>query len=368
MGQWAPREKFNNDNFSVRWTFDLIPNKSGDYILDILSDDGVRLYFNNQLVINDWTNHATKTNSYKTFLEAGKRYKFKLEYYENLGSANVKFAWHSPDDILINKAVDAAKKSDVAIIFAGTSNSYESEGFDRDSLNPPGDQDNLINSVSNANKNIIVVVTSGSPVTMDNWINNVKGLMESWFAGEEAGNAITDVLLGNVNPSGKLPVTFPKRWEDCSAYGLYKMQDSVTKYSDGIFVGYRHFDRDNIKPLFPFGFGLSYTSFEYNNLKLEKSANKNSEGTISFELKNTGKREGSETAQLYIKDIKCSLPRPEKELKQFKRVTLKSGEVINIEFLINKNDLSYYDPDKHEWVAEPGEFQTRLFHRGRPIP
>lgn len=366
-GDGSPKVGFDKDNFSVQWRFDLIPDKSGNYILDVLSDDGVRLYFDNQLVINDWTNHATKTNSYKTFLKAGKRYKITLEYYENLGSANVKFAWHSPDDIVINNAVDAAKKSDIAIIFAGTSYAYESEGFDRDSLNLPGDQDNLINSVSKANKNAIVVVTSGSPVTMNNWINNVAGIMESWFAGEEIGKAIADVLLGNVNPSGKLPVTFPKSWKDCSAYGLYKMQDSVTNYSDGIFVGYRHFDKDNIEPLFPFGYGMSYTNFEYNNLKFEKSPDKFDVWKFSFELKNTGKRDGSEVVQLYIKDVKCSLPRPEKELKKFKKIALQPGETKVVEFTVNKNDLAFYDPAKHGWITQPGEFQVLIGSSSRDI-
>lgn len=284
-----------------------------------------------------------------------------------MGGADVKLAWHSPDDILINSAVDAAKNSDIAIIFAGTSNGYESEGFDRDSLNLPGDQDNLITSVSKANKNVIVVVTSGSPVTMNNWVNNVKGIMESWFAGEEIGNAIADVLLGNVNPSGKLPVTFPKSWKDCSAFGSYKSQDSVTNYSDGIFVGYRYFDKDNIEPLFPFGYGLSYTNFEYNNLKLEKSSSNNPEWKFAFDLKNTGKREGSEVVQLYIRDIKSSLPRPEKELKNFKRVTLKPGEIKKVEFTVNENDLSFYDPAKYGWTVEPGEFQVLLGSSSRDI-
>jgi beta-glucosidase len=366
-GSGSPKAGFNSDNFSVRWTFDLKPEKTGNYIMDVLSDDGVRLYLNNKLVISDWTNHSTKTNSYKTFFEAGKRYSVKLEYYENLGGADVKFAWHSPDDVLINSAIDAAKKSDIAIIFAGTSNAYESEGFDRDSLSLPGNQNNLINSVSKANKNTVVVITSGSPVTMSSWIKNVKGIMESWFAGEEIGNAVADILLGNVNPSGKLPVTFPKSWKDCSAYGLYKTQDSVTNYSDGIFVGYRHFDKDNIEPLYPFGFGLSYTSFEFSNLKLRKSPDKDYEWKLNFELKNTGSRDGSEVAQLYIKDFKSSLPRPDKELKKFKRVSLKPGETKEIEFTINKNDLSFYDPAKHGWITEPGEFQVMIGSSSRDI-
>ena len=162
-------------------------------------------------------------------------------------------------------------------------------------------------------------------------------------------------------------MTFPKSWKDCSAYGLYKTQDSVTNYSDGIFVGYRHFDKDNIEPLYPFGFGLSYTSFEYSNLKLWKSSNTDSEWKLTFELKNTGEREGSEVAQLYIKDVKSSLPRPEKELKKFKRVTLKPGETKEVEFTINKKALSYYDPAKHGWIAEPGEFQVMIGSSSRDI-
>jgi beta-glucosidase len=364
-GANGPKEGFNKDNFSVRWTFDIKPEKSGDYILDVSSDDGVRVYLNDQPVINDWTNHDTKNNSYKTFFEAGKTYDFKLEYYENLGSANVKLSWHSPNDVLLKNAIEAAKNSDIAVIFAGTSNAYESEGFDRDNLNLPGEQDDLIKSVAKVNKNVIVVITSGSPVLMDSWLKDTQGIIESWFAGEEIGNAIADVLLGNVNPSGKLPVTFPKTWKDCSAYGLYKAQDSVTNYADGIFVGYRHFDKDNIEPLFPFGYGLSYSKFEYSNLKSGEAAD--SKWKFTFKLKNIGKLEGSEVAQLYIKDIKSSLPRPEKELKKFKRVTLEPGEVKQIEFTIDKNDLSFYDPGKHEWITEPGEFQVLIGSSSRDI-
>jgi len=366
-GNGGPKEGFNKDDFSIRWTFDLKPEKTGNYILDVLSDDGVRLYLNDQLVINDWTNHGTKTNSYKAFFEAGKAYKIKLEYYEDMGEANVKLSWRSPDEILFKNAVEAAKKSDIAVVFTGTSNAYESEGFDRENLNLPGEQDNLINAVAKANKNIIVVVTSGSPVLMSSWMNNTKGILESWFAGEELGNAIANVLLGNVNPSGKLPVTFPKRWEDCSAYGLYKTQDSVTDYSDGIFVGYRHFDKSNIEPLFPFGFGLSYTKFEYKNLKVERVQSTNPEWKFTFELKNIGKQKGSEVTQFYIRDVKSSLPRPEKELKKFKRVTLEPGKSKKVIFVVNKNDLSFYDPAKHNWTAEPGEFQALIGSSSRDI-
>ena len=366
-GDSSPKEGFNKDNFSVRWNGIFKPEKSGAYEIDVLSDDGVRFFVNDELVIDDWTDHATLTDTYKINLESGKEYKIKLEYYESAGGANIKLAWRLPYENIIHGAVEAAKNSDLAIIFAGSSDKYESEGFDRKDLTLPGDQDALIDSIAKNNKHVIVVLTTGSPYQF-NWKNNVDAILETWFAGEEIGNAIAGILLGNINPSGKLPMTFPQRWEDCSAYKYYKAQDSITSYSDGIFVGYRYFDKKNITPLFPFGYGLSYTTFEYKNLKIDKIADQNkSSWKVSFQLTNTGKTKGTEIPQLYIKDVESTLSRPEKELKAFDRITLNPGETKTVEFLITGEKLSYFDPEKHEWITEPGEFQAEVGSSSRNI-
>ncbi len=364
----GPFEDFQVDNFSVRWTGYVKPDKSDKYTLDVSSDDGVRLYLDDKLVINDWSDHAVLTNSYTTELNAGQLYKIKLEYYEKGGGAIVKFGWRKPNDQLITDAITTAKNSDVAIVFAGTNYNYESEGFDRKDLILPNDQDELIKKVAEANKNTIIVLTTGSPVLMNEWLDKVDGLIEAWFAGEQAGNAIAEVLLGETNPSGKLPMTFPMKWEDCSAFNTYKKEDGTTRYEDGIYVGYRHFDRNNIKPLFPFGYGLSYTTFEYSGIYLSsKEINKNDKLTVTLKLKNAGKVNGSEVVQLYIKDIQSTIDRPEKELKRFKKVYLKAGEEKTIEFALDKSALSFFDPKIKNWVAEAGEFEVLIGSSSKDI-
>ena len=359
---WSgPFEDFQTDDFSVRWTGFMQVQKSGNYTLDVSADDGTRLYIDDELVINDWNDHALMTNSFTTYLEVGRLYKIKLEYYENQGSAIVKLGWRPPDTELLSKAIEAAKNSDIAVIFAGTNYSYESEGFDRKDLVLPNNQDQLIKEISKVNKSTIVVLITGSPVLMDEWINDVDAIVEAWFAGEQEGNAVAELLLGEANPSGKLPITFPARWKDCSAYDTYMEKDGITEYKDGIYIGYRHFEKNKIEPLFPFGYGLSYTTFEYSGLNLDaKEMDTNGKLVVSFKLKNTGGVKGSEIAQLYINDNEASVDRPEKELKGFKKITLLPGEEEIVSFEIDKSTLSFFDPVKHKWVTEPGQFMVLI--------
>ncbi len=362
-GGGAPFKDFPKDNFSVRWTAFLQAPVSGEYELMTTTDDGARLYLDDKLIIDDWIDHAASTSSYNLKLEKDKAYKIVFEYYENGGGASAMFSWNLPGEDKMTKAIEAAKNSNAAIIFAGTSSNYESEGFDRKDLFLPADQDKLIEEVSKVNPNTIVVLITGSPVVM-NWIDNVKGIVQVWFNGDEIGTAAAEVLLGNYNPSGKLPITFPKKWEDCSAYPYYMKQDSVTKYGDGIFVGYRHFDKNNIEPLFPFGYGLSYTNFDYQNLKLEQDGDN---VIASFDLKNTGELEGAETAQLYVNDVESSVERPVKELKGFAKVNLKPGETKNLKITLNKNAFMFYNADMHKWTFEPGKFEIMIGSSSRDI-
>jgi beta-glucosidase len=364
-GGEAPFEGFPEDNFSVRFTATLTAPQTGQYELDVNSDDGIRLYLDDKLVINDWTDHAAISNIYRTTLQKDKTYKINLEFYENGGSASVKLGWRLPGEDPFMAAVNAAKKSDLAILFAGTSNNYESEGFDRPDLLLPVNQDALIEEICKVNKNVIVVLNSGSPIVMNKWINKIDGLLEIWFGGEEIGNAVADILLGNYNPSGKLPVTFPKAWEDCSAYKTYKAEDSTTYYTDGIFVGYRHFDKYNIEPLFPFGYGLSYTTFNYDNLQIVSSSSDNIE--VKFDLKNTGKFEGTEVIQLYVRDIESSVERPVKELKGFQKIHLKPGEMKTVSFNLNQSALKFFNVSINSWTYEPGEFEIMIGSSSRDI-
>lgn len=354
-------EKWKQDHFSVRWTGKLKPAVSGEFILDLISDDGVRFWLDNKLVINHWTDHAPESREYEVHLVAGKEYKIKIEFYENEGGAVCKFGWTLPGEDPMVAAVKAAKTSDAVLFFAGTSNAYESEGFDRDDLVLPKNQDALIEKIAEVNKNVVVIINAGSPVFMDKWLAKVKGVVFAFFGGQEMSYAISDILSGKYNPSGKLPVTFPKRWEDCSAFSSYKKVDSVTQYTDGIFVGYRHFEHNNIEPLFPFGFGLSYTNYAYSNLKLSANElSQNEKLTVTFDIKNTGKVDGSEIPQLYIRDIKSSVERPVKELKGFAKVMLKPGETKTVMLTVDNSALSFFDDKTKSFIAEPGEFEVLI--------
>ncbi|AFH50297.1 Beta-glucosidase-related glycosidase [Ignavibacterium album JCM 16511] len=347
-------EDFPSDNFSVRWTGYLKVDKTNTYTIDVSSDDGVRLFLDEKLVIDDWNDHAEMTNSYTTRLEAGRFYKIKLEFYENGGAAICRLGLREENSNLLANAISVAKNSDVALVFVGTNYTYESEGFDRQDLILPQNQDELIKKIVEVNPRTIVVLTTGSPVLMNEWIDKVPAVLESWFAGEQIGNAIADIIFGEANPSGKLPITFPLQWEDCSAFETYKKEEGVSKYDDGIFVGYRHFEKNNIKPLFPFGFGLSYTQFGYSDIKVTKNILTSDDSlTVSFKIKNIGTRKGKEVAQLYVSDPVCSVERPVKELKRFAKVELNPGEVEEISFTIFPKDLMFYD---NHWKIENGEF------------
>ncbi|MEW6003731.1 MAG: glycoside hydrolase family 3 C-terminal domain-containing protein [Stygiobacter sp.] len=360
----SPANEIGEDNFSVRWTGYLRVPKTGMYSLKTSTDDGTRLYLDDKLVINDWNDHAVETRNYTVQLEEGKLYKIKLEYYENGGGAVAIFAWSMPDENKYDKSVELAKKSDLVLLFVGDSEQVETEGRDRENLYLPNGQDELISQVADANKNVVVVLTTGAPIVMDKWLSKVKAVVQLWFSGSEGGNAITDVLFGNYNPSGKLPVTFPKRWEDCSAFGTYKSFPARTYYSDDIYVGYRHFDTKNIEPLFPFGFGLSYTKFEYSNLSTSLNGD---EIEISFDIKNVGKMNGEEIAQVYVSQKNPTIDRPTKELKAFKKVKLNAGETKNVKLTINKNSLAYFDGKTHDWNLEKDDYEILIGASSREI-
>lgn len=364
-GDGGPKEDFKKDGFSVRWTGKIKAPKSGEFTIETTSDDGVRLYINDKLVLENWDDHAPEPDKAFIKMEKDKLYDFRMEFYENGGGAVAKLGWQLPDSDILTEAVQMAKNSDAVILFVGNSENIESEGFDRQEIGLPADQDKLIEAVTKVNKNVVVVITTGSPVTMNKWVGKVGGIIEAWFGGQEMSRAIYDVMTGKVNPSGKLPVSFPVKWEDCSAYGLYKAKDSVTVYSDGIYVGYRHFDKKKIEPLFPFGFGLSYTKFSYDGLKLSKDGDK---VKAVFTLKNTGDKEGMEVAQVYVKDPSAKVDRPEKELKGFKKVNLKPGESKTVEIILDSEAFKYYDSSEHKWVLEPGEFQILVGGSSRDLP
>lgn len=262
---------------------------------------------------------------------------------------------------LMKEALEQAKSADFVIYIGGLNKNdkQDSEGNDRASLGLPYNQDKLITELAKVNKNLAVVMISGNAVAMP-WVNEVPSIVQGWYLGTEAGNALAAILVGDVNPSGKLPFTFPVKLDDNGAHklGVYPGKGEA-KYNESIFVGYRWTDKEKIKPLFGFGHGLSYTTFEYGKVTADKKEmTAGGKMTFSVSVKNTGKREGQEIVQLYISDLKSSLPRPIKELKAFDKVSLKAGETKRVTFTIDKSALSFFDPQKHDWVAEPGDFNA----------
>jgi beta-glucosidase len=265
-------------------------------------------------------------------------------------------------------ATALAAKSDVAIMIVGYAPSLESEGFDRRTLALPAGQDELIEAVAKANPKTIVVVNAGSPVSMGKWLATVPAVLDMWYGGQEGGNAIAAILFGDASPCGKLPVTFPREWKDSPAYGNYPGKNLHVEYAEGIYVGYRHFDTRNVEPLFPFGYGLSYTEFEYSGLKItpdRTDALKPVEVTLT--VRNSGTRAGAEVVQLYVHDVKSSVNRPAKELKAFRRVQLDPGQSQSVRFTIDKSAMSFYSLARKDWVAEPGAFEVLVGASSRDI-
>lgn len=261
---------------------------------------------------------------------------------------------------LIAEAVGLAKEADIVIYVGGLNkdNHQDCEGADRLSMDLPYGQDEVISALAKCGTPLVVTLVSGNAVTMP-WIDEVPAILQAWYLGSEAGHAIADVVFGDVNPSGKLPFTFPVKLSDSPAHvaGLQFPNPGKSVYEEGIFVGYRWFEHQNIKPLFAFGHGLSYTQFEIGAAKANKtSMGQNGSITVSVPVKNIGSREGAEVIQLYINDVESSLARPEKELKDFAKVSLKPGETTTVKFVITADQLKYFDDAAHEWVAEAGEF------------
>jgi beta-glucosidase len=269
---------------------------------------------------------------------------------------------------LLKEAADAAAHADVAVVVVGRYARLESESFDVKTMDLPAGQDELIAAVERANPHTIVVLNTGDPVTMTKWIAQTPALVEMWYSGQEGGHALASVLFGDANPSGKLPVSFPKEWKDSPAYGHYPGENLKVDYAEGIYVGYRYFDTKNVEPLFPFGFGLSYTTFAYSDLKVTPARVSGKEPTeVSLKVRNTGSRAGAEVVQLYVHDGHSHIDRPLRELKGFRRVELQPGETKTVEFKLDRAAFSYWSPDKTVWVAEPGTFEIQVGASSRDI-
>lgn len=271
------------------------------------------------------------------------------------------------DEKLLEEAVQTAAKAKVAVIFAGLPDSFESEGYDRSHMRMPDCQNELIEKVAAVQPNTIVVLHNGSPVEMP-WVDQVKGIVEAYLGGQAVGGAVCDILFGKVNPSAKLPESFPKKLEDNPSYLSYIGEGDMVEYREGIFVGYRYYDKKKMDVLFPFGYGLSYTTFAYSNLRLDKKEMKDTDTvTVSVDVTNTGDRTGKEIVQLYVADKESTVIRPEKELRDFAKVELAPGETKTVSFTLGKRAFAYYNTTIHDWHVETGDFDILIGKSSRDI-
>jgi beta-glucosidase len=364
--------------FSARWTGAFTAAMSGETHFYVFNTGTAKVWLDGKLILENEVGTVTSAGidrdrmAAKTSvnLEKGKQYSFKAEFISGEMSqfAIMQLLYMPPlgvDGDLLEEAVTLAATSDAALVVVGLPDLYETEGHDRPDMALPGDQAALVKAIVKANPNTIVAVNAGAPVAMP-WADDVDAILLTYYPGQEGGHALADILVGDVTPSGKLTVSWPKRLADNPAFIHYPGWKDV-HYGEGLFVGYRYYDAKDVDPLFPFGHGLSYTTFAYSGLNLPKEAHAGEEIEVTLSVENTGEVPGQEIVQLYIRDIDSTLIRPVKELRGFEKVMLKPGESKTLTFKLNTRSLSYYDPHQQAWVAEAGEFEVLVGSSSRDI-
>ncbi len=364
--QNAPAAGFPRTEFSARWSGTLTAQGAGQYALSLSGDDGYRLFLDGKQVIDHWFEGGVSTQTVDADFAAHSQHSLRIEYFQAGGAASLRLDWVLPGHSSYGDAVEAAKSSDVAVVVVTTAGT-EGEGQDRPSMALPGDQDALIGAVAAANPKTIVVLNNGTPVLMP-WLNRVPGLVEAWFPGDEGGHALASVLFGDVNPSGKLPATLAARREDYPDFGHFPGVNNQVTYAEGIYVGYRHFDKKPITPLFPFGYGLSYTAFQYGPLRLSHfDLEPGGTVTASVPITNTGSRAGAEVAELYVHDPSPKVDKAVRELKGFGRVELLPGQTKTVTMTLRPRDFAYCDVPGKRWKADAGVYDIQIGSSSRDI-
>jgi beta-glucosidase len=295
-------------------------------------------------------------------LEAGQEYPVEVLYQGRAGFNGICLGWVARNlQVEVSAAVELARDCDAIIFCGGFSGFSEGEGFDRTFAMQP-EQEELLLALTAANPNVIAVLTGGGHIDMRRWLDRVRAVLHAWYPGDSGGVAVAEILAGAVSPSGRLPISCERNPEDRSGFACYHDADSDRRVllADGVFTGYRHHDRTGVPPLFPFGFGLSYTTFAYENLQLEPVMKRGKTLKVRFDIVNTGKRAGTEVAQLYLSDIEASVPRPVKELKDFAAVTLKPGRRKTVTLTLKPRHLEFFSLERRKWVAELGEFVVSI--------
>jgi beta-glucosidase len=361
--------------WSARYTTDYVPAYTGEHRIGVVAAGYARVKVDGKLVADAWGAKWKKGRTFfeegndevvgTMYLEAGRTYRVELEFGKKpfgiLDFSAARLGIGLPlGDKAIAAAASVARDADIAIVFVGRSGEWDTEGADLLDIKLPGRQDELVSAVAKANKRTIVVLQTGGPVEMP-WLGEVSAVLEAWYPGQEAGHSISDVLTGKAEPGGRLPQSFPVRWNDNPVHSqdreIYPGLAGRVRYEEGVFIGYRHYDRQGIEPMFPFGFGLSYTSFELSDLAVDDSRF-DPDGAVSVyvTVTNTGARAGSEVVQLYVGDEASSVPRPAKELRAFAKVHLAPGETARIKLDLKDRDFAFYSVEAKHWLVEPGSF------------
>jgi beta-glucosidase len=364
---WAAPDSVHGglpSQFTVRWTGVIQSNSSSVHVFRARADSGVRVYLDEQLVIDDWSDHAARPDVATRFLEAGHSYRLRVEYKNSGGGGAIaQFGWASL------KVPDAIRDYDAVIVCVGFDNGNEGEGFDRTFELPDG-QDDLVSGVAEKNPKTVVIINSGGNIDMHRWLEKVPALLHAWYPGQEGGNAVAKILFGDVDPSAKLPVTLEANKNDNPAFESYPSDDGgeSVHYDEGIFIGYRGYDHLGIEPLFPFGFGLSYTRFEYSNLRIDSDDPTDlCNEKVSFEIRNTGDRAGAEVAQLYVSAEQPTVERPIRELKGFAKVFLLPGESKQTTLSLDRRSFAYFDSRKRQWRTDPGRYEISVGASSRDL-
>ena len=351
----------------VKFSCTYVPDISGEHAFEIFAIGKSKLLINNEEIIDNWTDplpgdaffaHGSSSKRGASHLEKDKSYQIEIQYKFEGNFPAIYIGCQPPDKIdLLDEAVNVAKEVDEVILLVGTNSDWETEGNDRVDFNLPGEQNTLIEKVLEINPNAIIVLNTGSPVDMP-WVNKAKSILQSWYAGQEYGDALFEILTGLVNPSGKLPTTFPKRIKDTPAYSCYPGENLQMSYDEKLLIGYKWYDRKKIEPLFHFGHGLSYTNFEYSNLRISNSDKNNF--TCSFNIENVGDISGFEISQCYISFMNCDEDEPIKKLQGFDKTYINSGEIKKIEICLDSKSFSTWDIKNHQWEIKKGVFNILI--------
>jgi len=357
----APFEDFPKDYFSAEWTGFYQPEEDALLKIRISGDDGYRISINGEVLAGDWGGHAFTAREVEYNVEKGKEYNIHVEYFDNTSDAGVICSIMKLDEKLLEREL---LRADNVVYCTGFDSDIEGEGFDR-SFALPGYQPIFINRLAGLNPNLTVVVNAGGGVDFSGWYDAARAIVMAWYPGQEGGRAVAEILTGRLSPSGKLPISIERDIADNPCSGNYHKnagpkdrECAHVDYREGIFTGYRGYDQSGVRPLFPFGFGLSYSTFDFGNLTVKNLDDDKVE--VAFDVKNTGRCEAAEVAQIYVTDDKCSVTRPVKELKGFEKVTLKSGETCRVVITLDREAFSYYDLDSGRFVIEPGTFTVSV--------